>query len=212
MSPASSSEPAAPPPFATRSEIARYDLNGNHWKQHALGAEVGGDAARLGALLNGWLLFVSDYHLSRKSLECAPKGYEVLEARPDDQPPWNDRPQAERAWLELSHDALIVVDAPGRQYFPTFVPPGEHVRAQRVQPNAAFAALEPTLLGALPQGTDPQPALALYRALLASMLHGSHLHTYLGEWDNTDDTERHGLVTLNLETGELREIVLVNPP
>ena len=45
-----------------------------------------------------------------------------------------------------------------------------------------------------------------------SVLHDPNLQIYHAEWNNTDDTNRDGLIALNKKTGELRTLVAINPP
>jgi hypothetical protein len=197
------------PPFAKKDEIAKYDLNGAAWSQHALGDAV---AAAAQTLSGGALpIVVADFRVPHTLTAHAPEDEKdhSFDARSPGAG-WDALPPALRAWLAFAHDALIVVDADGRKYFPTFAPSGESVAAQRIAPGHAFTVLEAKVLDSATE--DKKTVLHALREVLGSMLHGHTLRAYKVLWGNNDDTDRTGVIAVDPHAGEVRAFVIIDPP
>ena len=206
-----------PNAFGTSHEIARYDLHGTVFAQHALAQPVG-DAVLLlmeasAIVMHGKFVVAADYRVDPHLSRLAPDSSAPLAAGPRSGVVWTTLSDATRSWLTLVHDALVVVDPPGRQYFPVYQPDTQDVSAVRVDPAQAAASLEPNIREAVlfPDANDAS-RLAAYHATVAALVHDQGLRVYRVEWDNSDDTDRNGLIAVHPDSGELRVLVVIDPP
>jgi hypothetical protein len=203
--------------FGTGYEISRYDLHGTVFAQHALAQPVG-DAALLlmeasAIVMHGKFVVVADYRVDPQVSRLAPDSTDRLEAGPRSGVAWTALGDATRRWLTLVHDALVVVDPPGREYFAVYQPDTQEVSAVRVPPAQAATSLEADIQGAvlLPDASDAS-RLAAYHTTVNALVHDHGLRVYRVAWDNNDDTDRNGLIAVHPDTGELRALVVINPP
>ena len=194
--------------FSTATRVASYTLNGKTLEERRLSPEASNAAKKL--TTSTMPVEVKSFHMNPADVKTA-----------------LSTAQGSRMLL---HDVLVGADDNGRKYFEKFSPQHERLSTKEISSAQAFDTLQDPIRTAHAVGKDDVKKLsgadlqkaqhtasgvdANYRTALSSLLQGTDkgFKLYQAHWDNQDDTERDGIVALNATTGEVRAMVVINPP
>jgi hypothetical protein len=211
----SGAHPAASrtPPFGTSIETGVVGMaDGTSFRRYQLSAAAFAAARALDGDPNHAVVAAA-FKVAPSAVSAAPSRYTLLAASPfDPGAAWDDLGPSMQSWLRLTHDVLLAADGSHDALDPDV----DEIAVQRIAASDAAAVFQDTVLSANGLTADDPaaaPLLAQYAALSASMLHGLGRdgRVYVASWDDTA-TSRTGLFTANKSSGEIRCLVVIDPP